>query len=161
MLLFVKTCTFVADRPAVDLVCLEKKETLASQKEQSAVGVGVTSGIVVVDTGVIVTVSGNQSANSELVFASTELAWQNLNPNPGQRKPQSSIRTEQEDVHVLVVLEAKHSVQQLLALVVVIPVSIFWLAGGNMAVPIGVDGEIFTEDTGLNNALPKKIYAVS
>lgn len=75
MLLFVKTCNVVANRPAVDLVYLEKKEPSASQKKQSAVRVGVASGIVVVDTGVTVIVSGNPYVNSERVSATTELAW--------------------------------------------------------------------------------------
>ncbi|KAM0159963.1 hypothetical protein ACHAQE_004815 [Botrytis cinerea] len=75
MLLFVKTCNVVANRSAVNLVYLEKKEPPASQKEQSAVRVGVASGIVVVDTSVTLTVSGNPHANSERVSATTELAW--------------------------------------------------------------------------------------
>ena len=75
MLLFVKTCNVVANRSAVNLVYLEKKEHPASQKEQSAVRVGVASGIVVVDTSVTLTVSGNPHANSERVSSTTELAW--------------------------------------------------------------------------------------
>ncbi|EMR89792.1 hypothetical protein BcDW1_1581 [Botrytis cinerea BcDW1] len=75
MLLFVKACNVVANRSAVNLVYLEKKEPPASQKEQSAVRVGVASGIVVVDTSVTLTVSGNPHANSERVSSTTELAW--------------------------------------------------------------------------------------
>lgn len=49
-------------------------------------------------------------------------------------------------MHVLVVLDAKHSVH---ALVVVNPVSIFELAGGNMAVLAGIGGK----DSGVGTTL--------
>ncbi|KAM0169490.1 hypothetical protein ACHAPF_009944 [Botrytis cinerea] len=153
MLLFVKACNVVANRSAVNLVYLEKKEHPASQKEQSAVRVGVASGIVVVDTSVTLTVSGNPHANSERVSATTELAW--AKPKSGARPWESAVqylngaslyRAGRCVVHVLVVLDAKHSVH---ALVVVNPVSIFELAGGNMAVLAGIGGE----DSGVGTTL--------
>ncbi|KAM3150648.1 hypothetical protein ABEW05_008998 [Botrytis cinerea] len=137
MLLFVKTCNVVANRSAVNLVYLEKKEPPASQKEQSAVRVGVASGIVVVDTSVTLTVSGNPHANSERVSATTELAW---------AKPKSGARPWESAVQYLNGANAKHSVH---ALVVVNPVSIFELAGGNMAVLAGIGGE----DSGVGTTL--------
>ncbi|KAK8904569.1 hypothetical protein QC760_006928 [Botrytis cinerea] len=90
MLLFVKACNVVANRSAVNLVYLEKKEHPASQKEQSAVRVGVASGIVVVDTSVTLTVSGNPHANSERVSATTELAW--AKPKSGARPWESAVQ---------------------------------------------------------------------